>query len=203
MRTSQCASAHVVNDYLPSHVLYQSNFDYSNLSVSYFLDHSNWHNNFNTSSLLDLYQCCGPCGYEVGLVDLYYWPERGADTSCLSIITQATEPLDYGATINDRTYWGCTGLSSYVEIIDGTSKMTTFEMSTVVAEITSIGSLLTKIFWYSPWSSGPCKNADTSVWVHDRSASIHAGDQSLILPDALTQEHDSSMSTTVLDGFTL
>lgn len=210
MRSSQCASARFENDYLPGHELYQSNFDYSNLSVSYLLDHSNSHSNLNTSSLLDLYQCCGDCFFEAGIVDLYYWPEPDADTSCLSIITQAIEPLDYGAIIDHRTYWGCTGLTSVVEIIDGTSKTTTFEASTVVAEITSIGSLLTKIFWYSPWSSGPCiqdekisRNANTSVWVHDRSASIHAGDHSVILPDPLTQKNDPSMSTTVLDGFTL
>ena len=188
--------------------LYQSNLDYCNLSVSDFLDHSS----FNTpDSLLDWYQCCHGCFFEAAIVDLYYWPEPDADTSCLNVVTQAIEPLDYGATIGDRTYWGCTGLTALTDIIGGTLRiMTAFETSTVVAEITSIGSLLTRIFWYNPWSSGPCiqeekisPNANPSLSVHDRSVSIHARDHSLILPNPLTQKNDPSMSSIVLDGFTL
>ena len=152
MRSPQCASARWENDFLPGHFNYQSSIDYSNLSVSYLLKHGISYN----FDILDFYQCCGGCVFQAGIVDLYYWPEPDADTSCLSIITQAIEPLDYGATIGDRTYWGCTGLTTLTGTVGGTLITTTFETSTVVAEITSVGSLLTKIYWYNPWSSGPC-----------------------------------------------
>ena len=135
MRSPPCASARWEDDFL------QSNLDYSNLSISYLLKHGISYN----YDPLEEYQCCGSCFFQAGIVDLYYWPEPDADTSCLSIITQAIEPLDYDATIGDRTYWGCTGLTTLNEGIGGTLITTIFETSTVVAEITSLSSLLTKI----------------------------------------------------------
>ena len=206
MRSPQCASARWENDFLPGHFNYQSSIDYRNLSVSYLLKHGISYN----FDILDFYQCCGGCFFQAGIVDIYYWPEPDADTSCLSIIAQAVEPLDYGATIGDRTYLGCTGLTTLTGTVGGTLITTTFETSTVVTEITTIGSLLTKIYWYNPWSSGPCvqdekisPNANLSVWFHNRSASIGLRDHSLILPNSLTQKDDQSMSSIVLDGFTL
>ena len=82
MRSSQCASARYENDILPGRTLYH----YSNLNVSSLLENE--------------YKCCGDCSFEAGIVDLYYWPEPDADTSCLSIITQTIKPSDYGATID-------------------------------------------------------------------------------------------------------
>ena len=214
MRSSQCASARWENDFLPGNALYLNNLDYNNINLSYLLSVSRSYSYFNTSALLDWYKCCADCNFEAGNVDLYYWPEPDADTSCLSIITQATKPSDYGATIDPGdpplTYWGCTGLTTGGSETDGKVVPTTFETHTMVAEITSMGSLLSKIYWYSPWSSGPCirddevsQNANTSVWVDDRSASIHARNHALSLSYPLTKKNDSSISSIVLDGFTL
>ena len=211
MRSSQCASAAWENNFLPGNPLYQSNLDYNNLNLSYLLSNSRFHYNLNTSALLDQYKCCRDCSFEAGNVDLYYWPEPDTDTSCLSIFTQATKPLDYGATTDSgETYWGCTGLTTANFETDGKVVPTTFETHSVVAEITSMGSLLSKIYLYSPWSSGPCirddevsQNANTSVWVDDRSASIHAQNHSLILSYPLIKKDDSSVSSIILDGFTL
>ena len=42
--------------------------------------------------------CCGTCNIEAGNVDVYYWPDRNANKSCLSIIGDNINPPNYGAT---------------------------------------------------------------------------------------------------------
>ena len=52
---------------------------------------------------------CGPCTiWEFG-VEIYYWPDPLADTSCLSIIGPDNVPVDHGATTDaaGEVYWGC------------------------------------------------------------------------------------------------
>lgn len=63
--------------------------------------------------------CCDQCSLLGNEVQIYYWPEPNADTSCLSIIGDDVVPWDYGATTDPEyyngmttkpaaTYWGCT-----------------------------------------------------------------------------------------------
>jgi hypothetical protein len=59
--------------------------------------------------------CCSNSILGIGNVDVYYWPEVGADTACLSIIGNVAFPIDHGATTESdingwpiSTYWGCT-----------------------------------------------------------------------------------------------
>ena len=98
------------------------------------------------------------CWAVVGTVDVYYWPQPGADTSCLSIIGTATMPPLQDATITTTslsdtgwttvTYWGCTPPP-------GTVYLTTAEMTTVD------GSSF-KTYLVNPWSQ-PC-GASASDW---------------------------------------
>ena len=52
-------------------------------------------------------QSCGACNVGGPNVDVYYWPQASANTSCLSIIGPSASPPLAGATIsNGLTYWG-------------------------------------------------------------------------------------------------
>lgn len=52
--------------------------------------------------------CCGCGGIYANNVDVYYWPEPDANTSCLSIVGNSAFPLTQGATSNAAgMYWGC------------------------------------------------------------------------------------------------
>ncbi len=86
--------------------------------------------------------CCSGCTISAGNVDIYYWPEANASTSCLDIIGNSTHPLDYGATTDaSETYWGCTGPDSRL---------------TKTAHITITNAISQKVYLNSPWSSDPC-----------------------------------------------
>ena len=53
---------------------------------------------------------CINCEIVAGNVDVYYWPDPAADTSCESIIGPGNIPLDFGGTTSgDTTYWVFTG----------------------------------------------------------------------------------------------
>ena len=43
-------------------------------------------------------QCCSKCRISAENVDIYHWPEANVDTSCLDIIGNGTNPVNYGAT---------------------------------------------------------------------------------------------------------
>lgn len=97
------------------------------------------------------------CGLVVGDVDVYFWPDPSRDTSCLSIIGNATNPpmqdastsTIYGPFYNNSmyttVYWGCTALDPS----QGASFITTAVLATT-------GSLSVKEYLYNPWSSHPC-----------------------------------------------
>ena len=54
-------------------------------------------------------QSCGSCNVGGPNVDVYYWPQTSANTSCLSIIGPTPSPPLAGATTsNGLTYWGST-----------------------------------------------------------------------------------------------
>lgn len=49
--------------------------------------------------------CCTKCDLEVRDVDVYYWPDPAADTSCTSIIGKSVNPVDYGAkTVSEYNF---------------------------------------------------------------------------------------------------
>ena len=78
------------------------------------------------------------CALVVGDVDLYFWPDPSRDTSCLSIVGNATNPpmqdastrTVYGAFYNNSmyttVYWGCTARDSAL----GESFITTAVLAT-------------------------------------------------------------------------
>ena len=57
-----------------------------------------YHDIYGGTSLPGIGPCCGPCDLAPTVVDPYYWPEKGADTSRLSIIGDSVDALDFGAT---------------------------------------------------------------------------------------------------------
>ena len=95
--------------------------------------------------------CCGTCIIQGKNVDVYYWPEPDADTSCLSIVGTDVQPIDYGATslrCLGKKYWGCTTL------VPGSSIST---ITTAVIDHRSMwGGLPLKTYLVHPYSSQPC-----------------------------------------------
>ena len=71
---------------------------------------SNFHHNMTTATpVASRPQSCGPCYVGGPNVDVYYWPQPSANTSCLSIIGPTPSPPLAGATrSNGVTYWGST-----------------------------------------------------------------------------------------------
>ena len=82
-------------------------------------------NNTTTRSGASRPQSCGVCGVGGPNVDVYYWPQPNANTSCLSIIGPTPSPPLAGATTaNGETYWGYTNKSPPYNIIQ-TMQLTT------------------------------------------------------------------------------
>ena len=151
-------------------------------------------------------------------VDLYYWPERDADRSCLSIIGNSSKPLDYGATkrttlasdnhVNTVTYWGCTTKNSTTLATDVCVNWNDGIATITTAEIVTIGSLLVKVSSFNPWSSLPCTQEDAAsrissvVETLETGENIHRRDQSLINPSSIAQNRDFPASV-VIENTTL
>ena len=163
--------------------------------------------------------CCGVCDISAQNVDLYYWPEPDADTSCLSIIGGSVRPLDYGATKTEfpidptststGTYWGCNPhtWTYYNPMVGGN---VTYTSATTTAQITAVGSLLVKVPLINPWSPNPCletgvpsKGSNISTEVRGNHARMHPRDHTLIIPPSVASENHSVVSTVVLGNFTL
>ena len=95
----------------------------------------------------DAEACANQCDLEGISIDIYYWPEAQADTSCLSIIGNSTNPSMQGATTSDGIiYWGCTVQTP----TSGQTYVTT-------ATLTTLGSVSIKVPRINPWSSQPCR----------------------------------------------
>ena len=135
----------------------------------------------------------------VGTVDVYYWPQPGADTSCLSIVGDATmPPLQNATTITSLsgtgwttvTYWGCTPLP-------GADYLTTAQMATVD------GSSF-KSYRVNPWSQ-PCGES-ASEWASFNSFNsrpLHARGHTLAAAPNATKDGDLHPSTVTSGTFTL
>lgn len=151
----------------------------------------------------DLYlnaTCCDNCQVEADKVDVYYWPEPNADTSCQSIIGDEVSRADAGATTDDsgNVYWGCTSWLPRDEIA-GTDSSTIWTTAT----LTSVASLQFKAYIYNPWQESPCGNitmslsslSNTTTGILTRLVSLHPRGHSLVATN--------NASTTVLGTFTL
>lgn len=153
--------------------------------------------------------CCNYCEISGQNVDVYYWPDADADTSCLSIVGSSVNPPLYGATrsvttpdpleTSTITYWGCNVEDSF----SGQSYMTT-------ALLTSIGDVTFKQALVNPWSAPSCiekasalPSSTISVEARRFHASIHARGHSLVLPPNVTQMDGLLITTAVMEGFTL
>lgn len=163
--------------------------------------------------------CCGACEFYAENVDVYYWPEPDANTSCLSIIGESVRPLTYGATTTTfivdptssetTTYWGCEPTSTFYNPMVRENVTYTPEVTT--AEITTIGSLVVKVPLIDPWSSSPCRESGVisqglngSTEIGGKHATMHARDHTLIIQSSITQDKGLSPATTAVSGnFTL
>lgn len=165
----------------------------------------------------DVSTCCLRCYIQAENVDLYYWPEPDADTSCLGIIGGSVRPLDYGATkvsvsvlhqltprVDIVTYWGCTASTLKTEILTYKGHLTTWHSREKIttAKISTIGSLTVKLSAFNPWSSAPCPQEDTVSQISEVKVKPRAPVRSLIVPSSITQKIGSPVSV-VSDGFTL
>ena len=161
--------------------------------------------------------CCDICETNVKNVDIYYWPERDVNTSCLNIIGDSVRPVTYGATkitwavgttTTTNYFWGCTPKpSTYYDT--SISESITDPGTINTAMIRTIGTLLVKVYLSDPWSPSPCtetvmsQQSNGSVTAQDRHARMHARDHTLIIPSSLTHNDISLVTTMVSGNFTL
>jgi len=165
--------------------------------------------------------CCGNAIIEAQNVDIYYWPEPGANTSCLSVVGHSVNPLYYGATTDSGlAYWGCTAraptTSMMISVLGspGTEQiwttLTNIQSIITTARITEINSLTFKIPLVNPWSPPACievtsamADSVTSTQNSVAQKSVHARGHSLVIPTSITQDDGSPVSTIVSGTSTL
>ena len=177
---------------------------------------------FSVSSEYDLMQglapessipgtsCCGTCQMSGQNVDVYYWPDPDANTSCLSIVGSGVNSPLYGATStvtvdedtqsnSTITYWGCT-----------TQNYASEDSYITTALLTSIGPVTFKEPLLNPWSIPHCVETPSafpgisgSFEARGLYPSIHARGHSLVLPPNITQNDGMPASTVVMGEFTL
>lgn len=129
--------------------------------------------------------CCGPCTFEPTAVDLYYWPEEGANDSCLSIVGNDVHPLEFGATTGTNTwvnpygtpvsfevatYFGCTVLAGFEATAQTITVSPSYQTSAV---LTSIGTLTYKSPMVNPWSAYPCMSDHSDAPATPQSLPTH------------------------------
>ena len=152
---------------------------------------------YQTRSMLDRDFCCDQCYLYGDNVDVYYWPNPGADTSCLSLIGTDINPPDLSATTDEQdTYWDC-----------HTPSTTGWNFPIRTAKMATIGSLTFKATLCDPWSSPlSCMGTEgmsSTSKSSDHFGSIFARGHSLIVPPSETQHNGMHVTTVVSDGFTL
>ena len=90
--------------------------------------------------------CCGTCYIYGPNVDVYYWPEPSADTSCLSIIGSDVVPLNVGAQTDEAgvVYWAAS-----------TNLYDIYVPTVTTALITTINGVVVKEAIANPWDASP------------------------------------------------
>lgn len=145
--------------------------------------------------------CCGFCELAADRVDVYYWPDPDADTSCLSIVGNSVSDIGAGGTTEGEgsVYWGCTSAGTRLGKMYNDT-VTTFKTAT----LTTIASLTFKTYLMNPWDHTPCDNNSVSS-SSNSSLSLKSKDMPRSL---LPRAHsilvtENAVSTTTVDGFTL
>ena len=146
--------------------------------------------------------CCGVGEVRAGNVDIFYWPEPDADTSCLDIVGGEPHPIDYGATtdpVSGLKYWGCAETS-------GTSTFIQTTASIVTAPDVNVSFKQYVEYLDSNWCSG----TSTTHIMHQASSSaslqqpsLQATAHSLRLPGTGIYPNGTRPSTVVSGSFTL
>ena len=144
--------------------------------------------------------CCGNRNAVVAdKVDVYYWPDPQANTSCLSVVGNGSYTAS-GATTdaNGGLYWGCTIWGPSLGPLNDQS-------STVLptATLSNIAGISYKAYLFNPWDPSQCGNASEPLSLQQNSSnlvyhisSLYRRGHSLILTS-------SGMSTTVMGIYTL
>ena len=90
--------------------------------------------------------CCGTCFIYGPNVDVYYWPDPSADTSCLSIIGSEVVPLNVGAQTDGAgvVYWAAS-----------TNLYDIYVPTVTTALITTINGVVVKEAVANPWDASP------------------------------------------------
>ena len=123
----------------------------------------------------DLYlnaTCCGQCDIVVDKVDVYFWPEPGADTSCQSIIGDEVSSVADGATTDKfgEVYWGCTATLAPEDRANPNISTTIYTTAT----LTSVASMQFKTYLYNPWDESQCGNDSKSSSNDTRATTVAA-----------------------------
>ena len=176
------------------------------------------------SSLADL--CCQyfPCIFEPTVVEIYYWPDADANTSCLSIIGDSIHPWDYGATTTTstdygsifelwgnskiETYWGCTKtFTNTIEEVDYTSSSLVAGILTT-AVMMNIEGFKFKSSKFNPWEADqPCPETFSGSTPSASNKTLPSGAKirarSLEPTISIKNRNDTPISVVTLDGQTL
>ena len=143
--------------------------------------------------------CCNSCQVLVDKVDVYFWPQPNANTSCQSIIGDEVSSVADGATTDDmgNVYWGCTA-----SLIPGDVKGTNPFTVITTATLTSIASLQFKTYSYNPWDDSPCGDSSSSSGLN--ATATHHNDRSgSLVPRAHSLLATNDASTVVVGSHTL
>ena len=154
--------------------------------------------------------CCGTCYIYGPNVDVYYWPEPNADTSCLSIIGSDVVPLNVGAQTDEEgvVYWAAS-----------TNLYDIYVPTVTTALITTINGVVVKEAIANPWDASPSITTTRPVSnikkrnplsVHPRAFNLLHGrelgaDRNSSLDTGVTASARASEATgsiAVSDGFT-
>lgn len=154
--------------------------------------------------------CCGTCYIYGPNVDVYYWPDPKADTSCLSIIGSDVIPLDAGAQTDGAgvVYWAAS-----------TNLYDIYVPTVTTALITTINGIVVKEAIANPWDASPSitttrpissmeKRSPLSVHprafnpLHGREVGMDGNSSSGTRTTAIARASEIPGSIAVSDGFT-
>ena len=144
--------------------------------------------------------CCGNCELVADKVDVYYWPDPHADTSCLSIIGSVVSDQAAGGTTDETgVYWGCTSYGTSLGIMNDDT-LTTYTTAT----LTTVADYVFKTYVMNPWNWTPCDEVSNSSSVGSHGFSLSYHTPRPLRPRAHSiLVTNSNVSTTVFDGYTL